>query len=158
MQRYSVKYGTVRSAMHETIHPYGLWIFGFAIHFALMLYGPLCVPVQAGEKPPRETPVNVQSLLCLHPRTPCQSHCCSWRRVQSAACTRKRKKENKEAWPALGGVGSSGGLAIGSTRTFLNRPARRLPMVGGPSSVGWSLVWMAGLTESNSGVMFRKLD
>ena len=37
--------------MHRTIHPYGPRVFGFAINFALMLYRPLCVPVQAGEKP-----------------------------------------------------------------------------------------------------------
>jgi len=94
MQRYSVKYWA------GTIHPYGPTVFGFAINFALMLHRPLCVPVQARRKSlPRWTRVNVQSLLCLHPRTHCQSHRCNWRRVQSAARTRKRKKENKEAWP-----------------------------------------------------------
>jgi len=57
-----------------------------------------------------------------------------------------------------GGAESSGGLAIGSTRTFpggLAAELARSAIVGGPSSGGWSLVWTAGLKESNSGVMFR---
>ena len=137
--------------MHGTMHPYGPRVFVFfAIHFALMLYRPLCVPVQAGEKPPRKTRVNVQSLLCLHPR------CCNWRRVQSAARTEKRKQRGVAS--TSGGVESSGGLAIGSTRTFpgvLAAELARSAMVAGPSSGGWSLVWTAGLTESNNGVMFH---
>ena len=83
MQQYSVKYWTVRSALHGTIRPYGPRVFGFAIHFALMLYRPLCVcvcvcvcvclSVQAGKKPsPR---VNVQSLNPSHTVTGAGSRC-----------------------------------------------------------------------------------
>ena len=37
MQRYTVKYRTVRSALHGTIYPRVPRYFGFAIEFALIL-------------------------------------------------------------------------------------------------------------------------
>ena len=85
MQRYSVKYRTVRSAIHGTIHPYGLLVFGFAT---------MCVCACMYRQ--------VKSL----PHELMYNHCCDGGRVQSAAHTQKLNKENGDMARASTSEGS----------------------------------------------------